>query len=100
MLDVIVYTLGDFVRSVGYILAIVLAIGVSAHGLTWLLFRRRATRLVWTHWNLLGAGLVGVGTATVGYAWLALGFHSDAGSVVAGLGLLLVTAGLWMLVPV
>jgi hypothetical protein len=34
------------------------------------------------------------------YAWLALGLQSGAGSLLLGVGLLLASAGLWMLVPV
>ena len=78
----------------------VLLLGVVAHALGWLLTRGRTARWVWGYWNVLGVGLLLLGVAGIGYGWFALGLQTNAGSAVAGLGLLLASAGLWMLIPV
>ncbi len=93
-------SLGDFVRTLAYVGALVLLIGTVAHGLAWLLTRRRAAAWVWGAWNGLGAVLLLLGTAATVYAWLALGLETTAGGLLAALGVLLASAGLWMLVPV
>ena len=49
---------------------------------------------------MLGALLLGLGVLGMAYAWGALGLQSAWGSLLLGLGLLLASAGLWMLVPV
>ena len=100
MLDTLAEGLGAFVRTLAAFGGLVVAIGVLAHALTWLLFRRRATRFVWSYWNALGVLLIVTGFAGLGYGWLALGLQSTAGSALAGLGLLLLSAGLWMIIPV
>ena len=59
-----------------------------------------AAQIVWRVWNLLGAALLALGVLGMAYAWGALGLQSGTGSLLLGLGLLLASAGLWMLVPV
>jgi hypothetical protein len=78
----------------------VVLLGAVAHALAWLLVRRRTARLVWRAWNVLGVLFLGLGVLGMAYAWWGLGLHSGLGSVVLGVGLLLASAGLWMLVPV
>jgi hypothetical protein len=96
VLDAVVSTIG----TLAWILGLVLLVGVVAHGLAWLLVRRRAARWVWSYWNGVGTTLTLAGLAGIGYAWIVLGFQTPAGSALAGLGLLLLSAGLWMLIPV
>jgi hypothetical protein len=92
---------GEAVLLVVYFAAAVVVLRVSAHGLTWLIFGRRgAAAWVWGYWNTLGAVLVAGGMAGMLYGWLALGLSRAWGSLLAGLGLLLASVGLWMLVPV
>jgi len=93
-------SLGDFVRTLAYLGALVLLIGAIAHGLAWLLTRRRTAAWVWGAWNGLGAALLVLGTAATVYAWLGLGLETTLGGLLAALGVLVASAGLWMLVPV
>jgi hypothetical protein len=93
-------TLADFGQTLLLLAGGVVLIGALAHALGWLLVRRRAARFVWRAWNLLGGLLLGVGVLSMAYAWWALGLQSGPGSLLLGLGLLLASAGLWMLVPV
>lgn len=86
-------------RTLLYLAAAVVLLGALAHALTWLCFHRRAARWVWNAWNLVGTGLLAAGVAAMGYGWLGLGLDTGAGSALAGFGLLLASAGLWMLVP-
>ena len=60
----------------------------------------QTAQFVWRAWNVLGALLLGLGVLGMAYAWGALGLQSGWGSLLLGLGLLLASAGLWMLVPV
>jgi hypothetical protein len=79
----------------------VVLLGVVAHGLGWaLLRRRRGVGWVWTYWNALGGILVVGGLGAIVCGWLVLGLASVAGGALAGVGLLLLSVGLWMLVPV
>jgi hypothetical protein len=91
---------GDGLATVASLAGLVLLIGVSAHALAWLLTRRRTAAWVWTYWNGLGTVVLLAGLIALGYAWLVFGLGSTAGSALAGLGMLLLSAGLWMLVPV
>ena len=91
---------GDVVATVAYFAGLVLLIGVAAHGLAWVLTRRRTAAWVWGYWNSLGTVVLLAGLAALAYAWLGFGLASTAGSALAGLGLLLLSAGLWMLIPV
>jgi hypothetical protein len=93
-------TLGEFGQMLLLLVGGVVLLGAVAHTLGWLLVRRRTARLVWRAWNLLGALFLGLGVLSMGYAWGALGLQSSLGSLLLGLGLLLASAGLWMLVPV
>jgi hypothetical protein len=88
------------VGTLAWIAGLVVLIGVTAHALTWLLTRRATARWVWSYWNALGSTMLLAGLAVLGYGWLAFGLQTGTGSVVAGLGLLLLSAGLWMLIPV
>ena len=95
-----VTALVGFAETVLFLLGGAVLIGALAHALGWLLARRRTAEFVWQAWNVLGVVLLGLGVLGMGYAWLALGPQSGWGSVVLGLGLLLASAGIWMLVPV
>ncbi len=75
-------------------------IGALAHVLGWLLARRQTAQFVWRAWNVLGVLLLALGVVGIGYAWGALGLESSWGSLLLGLGVLLASAGIWMLVPV
>ena len=86
-------------RVLVYSVALVVGIGAVSHLLGWLLTRQRTVRFVWAAWNVLGALLLLGGTVVIGYGWLGVGLHTGWGSTVAGLGLLLASAGIWMLVP-
>ena len=77
-----------------------LVLGAVAHVLGWLLARRRTAQFVWRAWNVLGVLLLALGVVGIGYAWGALGLESSWGSLLLGLGVLLASAGIWMLVPV
>jgi hypothetical protein len=92
--------LGEFAETLVLILAGVVLIGAVAHALGWLLARRVTARFVWRAWNLLGVLLLGVGLLCMAYGWGALGLQSGGGNLLLGLGLLLASAGIWMLVPV
>ena len=87
-------------RLLLYVGGLIVAIGALSHALAWVLTRERTVRWVWRAWNVLGTVLLLVGMAAIGYGWLGLGLQTAPGSVVAGLGLLLASAGLWMIVPV
>ena len=100
MIERLVQAAGDAAHLLVYFAAAVVLLGASAHALTWLLVRRVGVQWVWGYWNRLGGALLIVGTAAMGYGWLVLGLSTAAGSLVTGLGLLLASAGLWMLVPV
>jgi hypothetical protein len=93
-------TLTEFAQMLLLLVGGVVLLGAVAHALGWLLVRRRAARLVWRAWNLLGVLLLGLGVLSMAYAWGVLGLQSGLGSLLLGLGLLLASAGLWMLVPV
>ena len=93
-------TLQEFGQVLLLLVGAVVLLGAVAHALGWLLGRRRAARLVWRAWNLLGVLFLGVGVLSMAYAWWVLGLQSGLGSLLLGLGLLLASAGLWMLVPV
>ena len=90
----------EWAETLVFILGGVVLIGALAHVLGWLLARRRTAQLVWRAWNVLGALLLGLGVLGMAYAWGALGLQSGWGSLLLGVGLLLASAGLWMLVPV
>ena len=92
--------LAEFGATLLFLVGGVVLIGAVAHALGWLLARRGTARLVWRAWNALGAVLLGAGTVGMLYAWIALGLQSVGGSLLLALGLLLASAGLWMLVPV
>jgi hypothetical protein len=92
--------LAGFGETLLFLLGGVVLIGALAHGLGWLVARRRAAEFVWRAWNVLGALLLGIGVLSMAYAWGVLGLQSGWGSLLLGLGLLLTSAGLWMLVPV
>jgi hypothetical protein len=100
MLEGAARTVGDAVSTLLSIGGLVIFIGVSAHALTWALMRRRAVQWVWGYWNILGSALLLLGLTAIGYGWLALGLESAGGSTLAGVGLLLASAGLWMIVPI
>jgi hypothetical protein len=90
----------DTGRILLYVLALIVGIAAVSHLLGWLFLRERTVRFVWAAWNVLGVILLLGGVAALGYAWLALGLQSGWGSTLAGVGLLLTSAGIWMLVPV
>lgn len=90
----------EFAETLVFILGGVVLIGALAHVLGWFLARRQTARFVWRAWNVLGALLLGLGVLGMAYAWGAVGLQSGWGSPLLGLGLLLASAGLWMLVPV
>ncbi len=92
--------LAEFGETLLFLVGGAVLIGALAHALGWLLARRRTAQIVWRAWNLLGALLLALGILGMAYAWGALGLQSGAGSLLLGLGLLLASAGLWMLVPV
>jgi hypothetical protein len=93
-------SLGEFGRLLLLLVGVVVLLGAVAHALGWLLVRRRTGRLVWRAWNLLGVLFLVAGVLSMAYAWGVLGLQSGLGSALLGLGLLLASAGLWMLVPV
>jgi hypothetical protein len=92
--------LADFGKTLLFLLGGGVLIGALAHALGWLLARRGTAQLVWRAWNVVGALLLAIGVLGMAYAWGALGLESAWGSLFLGLGLLLASAGLWMLVPV
>jgi hypothetical protein len=93
-------SLAEFGQMLLLLVGGVVLLGAVAHALAWLLVRRRTARLVWRAWNVLGVLFLGLGVLGMAYAWWELGLQSGLGSVVLGVGLLLASAGLWMLVPV
>ena len=93
-------SLAEMGRFVLYGAALIMAIGAVSHLLGWLVLRQRTVRFVWRAWNVLGAVLLLAGAAAVGYGWLGLGLQTTGGSATTGLGLLLLSAGIWMLVPI
>ena len=93
-------TLKEFGLTLLLLLGGVVMVAALAHGVGWLLLRRRTAGLVWEAWNVLGGCLLALGVLSMAYAWLGLGLQSGAGSVLLGLGLLRASAGLWMLVPI
>jgi hypothetical protein len=90
----------EFAETVVFLLAGVVLLGAVAHLLGWLLARRGTAQFVWRAWNVLGVLFLGLGVLGIGYAWGALGLQSGWGSLLLGLGVLLASAGIWMLVPV
>lgn len=100
MLERLAETAGSFVGTLAVIVGLVLLLGVSSHALTWVITRRRTLRWVWSYWNVVGSAFLAAGFAAMGYAWLVLGLKTLAGSLLAGLGMLLASAGLWMMLPV
>jgi hypothetical protein len=92
--------MAEFGETLLILLGGALLIGALAQAVGWLLARRRTAQIVWRAWNLLGALLLALGILGMAYAWGALGLQSGAGSLLLGLGLLLASVGLWMLVPV
>jgi hypothetical protein len=96
MLDSLAAALSTF----AYIAGLVLLIGVVSHGAGWLLMRRGTAQFVWNYWNGLGTAVLVGGLGMLGYAWIVFGLQSKAGSLLAGFGLMLLSAGLWMLIPV
>jgi hypothetical protein len=100
MLEQALQMAGNAASFLAYYAGLVVLIGVVAHGLTWVITRKRTIRWVWSYWNVVGAVLMLAGLAGIGYGWLALGLHTVPGTGVAGLGLLLLSAGLWMVIPI
>jgi hypothetical protein len=92
--------LADFAETLVFLLGGVVLIGAVAQALGWWLTRRQTAQFVWRAWNLLGALLLGLGIVGMAYGWGALGLQSSGGSQLLGVGLLLASAGIWMLVPV
>ena len=90
----------EFAETLVFILGGVVLFGALAPVLGWLLARRHTAQFVWRGWIVLGSLLLGLGVLGMAYAWGALGLQSGWGSLLLGLGLLLASAGLWMLVPV
>jgi hypothetical protein len=100
LLDGALQSAGEVVATLAYLAGLVVLIGVAAHAVAWLLTRRRTAAFVWGYWNGLGTVVLLAGLIALGYAWLVFGLGSNAGSALAGLGMLLLSAGLWMLIPV
>ena len=90
----------EFAETVVFLLAGVVLLGALAHLLGWLLARRQTAQFVWRAWNVLGMLFLGLGVVGMVYAWGTLGLQSGWGSLLLGLGVLLASAGIWMLVPV
>lgn len=82
-------------EAAAYAAALLVILAVS-HGLARLL-SRGGLQWLWDHWNLVGAALLVAGLAGLGGAWFLLGLTTVSGSAVAGLGVLLASAGFWML---
>jgi hypothetical protein len=93
-------TLVEWAETLVFLLAGVVLIGAVAQLLGWLLARRRTAQFVWRAWNILGVVFLSLGVLGIAYAWGTLGLQSGWGSLLLGLGVLLASAGLWMLVPV
>ena len=90
----------EFAETVVFLLAGVVLLGALAHLLGWLLARRQTAQFVWRAWNVLGMLFLGLGVVGIVYAWGTLGLQSGWGSLLLGLGVLLASAGIWMLVPI
>jgi hypothetical protein len=90
----------EFAETVVFLLAGVVLLGAVAHLLGWLLARRQTAQFVWRAWNVLGMLFLGLGVVGIVYAWGTLGLQSGWGSLLLGLGVLLASAGIWMLVPI
>jgi hypothetical protein len=90
----------EFAETVVFLLAGVVLLGAVAHLLGWLLARRQTAQFVWRAWNVLGMLFLGLGVVGIAYAWGTLGLQSGWGSLLLGLGVLLASAGIWMLVPI
>src|SRR5262249_33857065 len=88
------------VGTLASIAGLVVLVGVAAPALAWVVTRGRTARWVWNYWNGLGSAILLGGLGTLGYAWIAFGLQSKVGSLLAGVGLLLLSAGVWMLIPV
>jgi hypothetical protein len=93
-------TLREFGRTLLFLLGGVVLVGALAHLLGWVVGRRGTARFVWQAWTVVGTLLLALGVLAMAYAWWALGLQSTGGSLLLGTGLLLASAGLWMLVPV
>jgi hypothetical protein len=100
MVEHAVQVAGDAASFLAYYAGLVVLIGVVAHGLTWVITRKRTFHWVWNYWNAVGAALMLMGLAGIAYGGLALGVHTVPGTGMAGLGLLLLSAGLWMVIPI
>ncbi|MGH7320113.1 MAG: phosphosulfolactate synthase [Candidatus Rokuibacteriota bacterium] len=100
VLERVLETAGEAFRTLVFIAGLMVLVGALAHAITWLIARKRTARWVWTYWNGFGILLLVLGVAALGYAWLDLGLQTTGGGALAALGLLLASAGLWMLVPV
>src|SRR5262245_45465622 len=98
MLQRVLHSLGEVGSTLAYYAGLVLFVGVTAHAVTWAISRRRAVQWVWGYWNLVGSLLLLAGLGAIVYGWLAFGLHTAAGSALAGAGLLLASAGLWMII--
>ena len=90
----------EFAETLVFLLAGAVLLGALAHLLGWLLARRRTAQFVWRAWNVLGGVFLALGVLGMAYAWGALGLQSGWGSLLLGVGVLLASAGIWMLVPV
>jgi hypothetical protein len=88
------------VGVVAYLAGLVVFVAVTARTLAWLLTRRRTAAWVWGYWNVLGSALLAAGLVAIGYGWIVFGLQATAGSALAGLGLLLASTGLWMIIPI
>ena len=93
-------TLVEWAEMLVFLLAGIVLIGALAHLLGWLLARRQTAQFVWRAWNVLGTLFLSLGVLGIVYAWGTLGLQSGWGSLLLGLGVLLASAGIWMLVPV
>ena len=87
-------------RLLLYVAGLMVSIAALAHALGFVLTRRGTVGWVWRFWNVLRVGLLVAGLAALGYGWLVLGLQTGTGSTLVGLGILLASAGLWMIVPV
>jgi hypothetical protein len=90
----------SWLRLTLLVLAAMVLLGALSHAVGWLVSRQGTARFIWSAWNVLGSVCLAAGVALMGYGWLAFGLETTLGSLLAGVGLLLASAGLWMLVPV
>ena len=93
-------TLVEWAETLVFLLAGIVLIGALAQLLGWLLARRQTAQFVCRAWNVLGTLVLSLGVLGIVYAWGTLGLQSGWGSLLLGLGVLLASAGIWMLVPV